>query len=1008
MPILRSDRTSIAGVFLLLMLHIGTSAPASSQILPFRSYTIKEGLSSNQVNHIFQDSKGFIWIGTNNGLSLFDSRSFTNYTSLNGLAENDIVDIAESPLQPGILYFLGAHRTLTVFRDGRFLPITCNRPPNDRRFDAIAADPGGFVWGISDGLLFKIKNDTATAVELSSPGLDNSGPPRLLPVDGGIWIADGTEFRLFRFTNPKHLAEAQRIHFPDDIYYAMNDAEGNIFVSLKNNMLFQIRNGSIVSHRKIPVSDAYGTSWIRAGRGILWITSHEGLFSIAIDRFDTDPIRSYSVNNGLPDKIISDIIFDYEGNLWVATWTQGIALLSNWDITYIPLDNTTDFRVATMDLRGNLWISSENNVWELFPDKNGTWNKTLHPLSGLVWDLCFDHDGDLWIGFYNWVNQQSEITGFSRYSIERKDNHTALRLVKSFKYPSNLPKLGGIYEMHVDSRNRLWCSINPYGVAVFDLNTMKQIAAYMPGVGAPDNSPRAIYEDREGRIWLGGFSRGLALIDGTQPLTGEAKIFTEQDGLPDNRIRAIREDSKGRIWLGTRGHGAAVYDHGRFISLSMKDGILSETVWSITEENNSRIWLGTSLGVQSVDESTLQVHPIEDELRSTKVVKCGTYSNKSVWFVTAYQVTVYESGKNLPDTIPPPVFIRKFQAGGFDQPMEDAQTFSYGQNECTFEYIGLVYSEPLNVRYQTMLEGIDNNWAAPTERQSITYAGLQPGRYRFRVSAVNGDRVMSRMDASLQFTILQPFWKSMWFLATLAILLFSIGPFIFYRRTLVLKKEKTVQQEFSRRLIESQENERKRIAITLHDSIGQNLLIIKNQAVRAMDGKPADTAGRLKEISSLASETIGETREIAHNLRPALIERLGITEAIKSLVSRACEGTSIGFSAEIDQIDSIFSLENEMNLYRIIQESLNNILKHSGATEVSISLRVSDGALKLTVKDNGRGFIPENLAPGNQGFGLQSIKERVRILDGELSMHSAPGKGTIVEVRLSVKEKNNG
>jgi signal transduction histidine kinase len=213
------------------------------------------------------------------------------------------------------------------------------------------------------------------------------------------------------------------------------------------------------------------------------------------------------------------------------------------------------------------------------------------------------------------------------------------------------------------------------------------------------------------------------------------------------------------------------------------------------------------------------------------------------------------------------------------------------------------------------------------------------------------------------------------------------------------------QEAFARQLIASQEAERKRIAGELHDSLGQNLVIIRNWAMMGAgqleDKAPAKE--ELDEINAIASRTINEVREIAYNLGPYHLERLGFEKSIKDMVSRVAQASGISIATDLEALDGALSSETQMSLYRVAQEALNNVVKHSRATETRLALRRESAGVRLTVADNGQGFDLQTAKssdiPGARrpGFGLGGMAERVRLLGGKLSIRSAPEQGTTVE-----------
>lgn len=224
-------------------------------------------------------------------------------------------------------------------------------------------------------------------------------------------------------------------------------------------------------------------------------------------------------------------------------------------------------------------------------------------------------------------------------------------------------------------------------------------------------------------------------------------------------------------------------------------------------------------------------------------------------------------------------------------------------------------------------------------------------------------------------------------------------------RIFIMKRRFARQQAarllFAREMLENQEGERRRIAASLHDSLGQNLLVIRNQAQRALqsatDKSPARQ--RLEEISDATLHAINEVREITHNLRPYQLDRLGLTQAISALARKVSETSPVELACHVDEVDGIFDKESEIHIYRIVQEGINNIVKHSGATEATVVIKNASGRLSISIRDNGRG-LAANSASSAAGFGLTSIRERAQIMGGTAGIDSAPGHGVNLHIDL--------
>ena len=254
--------------------------------------------------------------------------------------------------------------------------------------------------------------------------------------------------------------------------------------------------------------------------------------------------------------------------------------------------------------------------------------------------------------------------------------------------------------------------------------------------------------------------------------------------------------------------------------------------------------------------------------------------------------------------------------------------------------------------------------------------------------------------------IVPPFWKRWWFIGLEVLLLGGLSVSVFLWRIAILHKRNAQQQAFSHQLIESQEAERQRIAAELHDSLGQHLLVIKNRALlgerATSDHAPARE--QFDEITASATQAISEVRAISHNLRPINLERLGLTAVIEEMVERVAQASDLQFSADLEPLDGLLSKEAEINLFRILQESVNNILKHAQATKAYLEIWRAGELLRVTMRDNGRGYDAANMS--RRGLGLTSISERIRMLGGTRTVTTAPGAGTMIELSIPLTTNN--
>jgi signal transduction histidine kinase len=222
-----------------------------------------------------------------------------------------------------------------------------------------------------------------------------------------------------------------------------------------------------------------------------------------------------------------------------------------------------------------------------------------------------------------------------------------------------------------------------------------------------------------------------------------------------------------------------------------------------------------------------------------------------------------------------------------------------------------------------------------------------------------------------------------------------------------LERHQAAQLAFSQHVLRKLEEERRRIAVNLHDSLGQALLVIKHRAISAIESPPEGQRiqNLLQEISSVTSQAIAEVRRITHGLRPYQLDRLGLTQAIRASVNQASENGSILFASRVENIDGLFDKDAEIHAYRIVQEAITNVVKHSAATEAIVVIKKQPAAVSISIRDNGRGFDSAKLSsqPHNFAYGLSGIAERVRILKGTVVIDSRPGAGTSLAVEVPFK-----
>ena len=344
----------------------------------------------------------------------------------------------------------------------------------------------------------------------------------------------------------------------------------------------------------------------------------------------------------------------------------------------------------------------------------------------------------------------------------------------------------------------------------------------------------------------------------------------------------------------------------------------------------------------------------------------------------------------------------------------ETATVTPAQSSLDIQYTALSFIKSSQIRFRYKMEGLDPDWIEAGGRRTAYYTRIPPGNYTFHMIAANSDGVWNTDGARLAVSLLAPFYRTWWFEVLAALSAIAMIAIAWRYRVSQLEHAQTVQRASSRELIATQEEERKCIAAELHDSPGQRLVIVKNLALFFLgaQGEAAATSGKLRAIEEISTEAglaIDETREISYNLRPFQLDRLGLTKAIEAIVRTAAEASAAEFSVELDYIDDVFPEESQINFYRIVQESLSNIFKHAQATELRVEIKRAADHVLLAIRDNGRGFTQGAAKSDSErgGFGVIGMAERARLLDGELTVQAAPGRGTVVSVRFQCGRKGD-
>ncbi|MCB1126881.1 MAG: hypothetical protein KDM81_10315, partial [Verrucomicrobiae bacterium] len=333
-----------------------------------------------------------------------------------------------------------------------------------------------------------------------------------------------------------------------------------------------------------------------------------------------------------------------------------------------------------------------------------------------------------------------------------------------------------------------------------------------------------------------------------------------------------------------------------------------------------------------------------------------------------------------------------------------------GGNRLEIHFTALGLNNAAQNRFRYQLEGVDPAPQDAGTERSAAYHKLPPGQHRFRVTAANSHGIWNEKGAGLMVTALPAWWQRVSVHVAGWMLLIGVATLFYQWRLRQLEQRRALQESFSRQLLHSQEAERKRIAGELHDGLGQNLLVAKNLALLGAMKPPSATElePRFTEIAEALGTALNEVRTISRALRPAELDQLGLTKALRLMLERLQASTGIAVVVDVREVDPLLHGDDSINLYRLIQEGLNNVIRHAQATRLQCRIHPTQDAIEVEISDNGRGFELTRLEQqGKVGLGLQGMRERARLMGGRMEIDSAPGHGTRLWLTLPLTRQTD-
>lgn len=995
---------------LLVSLACFSAATAQPLELRFDHISLEEGLSDLSVSSFAQDSSGFLWFGTGDGLNKYDGHTFTVF-------RNDPRDSTSLP--PGPINNMSVDRSGMIWiATGSGLAFMHPDSSTPRRFVTRSGPPLPYattcVQSLRDGTIgigawegfyiYKPKSDELTRVEFDT--LDTLVTTFIEDKNGTLWI--GSTHGLVAY-DPRSKKRTKYLQNKDDPKKLPGDLVTRI------------------------VEDRNGRIWVATYRGLCRLDDRRESF-----------IR-YTKQEELGEDIIEDLIEDRQGRIWVGGHTRGLGLYrpeTDNFVRHMPdLDDPQSInseRLTRMfeDNGGVLWcgtyraglnrLNAKRSRFKRYVVKSKSGNGLMTPG---VYSIMEDSRGTVWIGSYQGgLNQYDQRTGTYTY---HKPNP---------KVPGSISGENPL-SIFESSSGDLW--VGGYGLDRFDYKTKRFI--HYPMVDeknrhGPDREVKCINETRDGIIWFGTFGAGLHRFD---PKTGSMRAYKNLGGDKANPISpgiwAICEDRKGRLWLGSYGLGVFVMDRKAetfarfrydekhpdrgpntggiydihedkngilwigsmggglsrvhpdslvFKHFTTRQGLPNNFVKGIEEDSHGYLWLSTDFGISLFDPGTetfIQLKE-EDGLMGNVFLSGAHFQSKTgrMYFGGEKGAVSFHPDSLLLNTHVPPIVIATVRVLNKPYPMNAPREFSYDQNSIEFEFVALDFTNPSRNQYAYMVEGLDQSWIHAGVRRYANYPHLEPGTYTFRVKGSNNDGVWNEQGASYTFTVLPPFWKTAWFISFAALAMIGIGVAAYnYRVNRLLEIERL----------------RVRIASDLHDDIGSSLTRISLQSDLIQEGiEPEEQQNYLKNIAMMSRELVTSMSDIVWSIDSRNDSVENLLDKMRSFGSSTLTTKEIAFHLSHSGLDlkKKIAVDTRENIYLIYKEAINNVAKHAQASNVKVVLRNDSDRFTMFVCDDGKGWEgKERLA----GHGTKNMRMRAERLGGRVEFVRDEGTRVVLSMK---------
>jgi signal transduction histidine kinase/ligand-binding sensor domain-containing protein len=990
------------------------------------AWRVRDGFTKGQITAIAQTPDGYLWLGTQFGLYRFDGVRAVPWQPPAGeeLASTFITRLLVT--RDGTLW-IGTLKGLVSWENGK---LTTYPDLGGHTVASLLEDHEGAVWAGEWGLESPEELCSIRSASVQCYGRDGSLGAGALSLyedkSGNLWVSGGMIGRLgiwrWKPGPPKFYANQGRSK--DGIHSFIEDTDGSLLIAGRGITRFgegraEARPYSLPPFARGLIVDQL----LRDHDGGLWIATYGGGI-LHVHKGRTD---EFSESDGLSGNTLNAVFEDREGNVWVAT-SKGLDRFRSFAIP--AWSSAQGLRIgagsAVMAARdGEVWAGVQDGLAEMSQGQITAYRRHAQPISTGDQSTRTEPVREV-------VDPQIPENGFGALFEDQsgriwESSRTGVGYLENHRFHIIGP-LGTqvVLSMAEDTRGDLWASAQ--GSGLFRLSSDGEVEKLpWAKLGHEDFATVLAGDPLRGGLWAGFFNGGVVYVKEGQVRAS----YTVADGLGEGRVADIRISRDGTVWVSTPG-GLSWVHNGHIATLSSKNGLLCNRVWWSVEDDEHFVWLYMPCGLVRIARSELDAG-LSDAKRVVKLTvfdesdgvrtladftgatpQASKAPDGRIWFSAVDGVSVIDP-RHLPyNKVPPPVQIEQIIVDRKNY-YESASVVTADVNrrvrlpalsrDLQIDYTALSLVAPEKVQFRYKLEGFDKDWQDAGTRRQAFFSNLPPRKYRFWVMACNNSGVWNEAGTFLDFSIAPAYYQTIWFrlscVAALLALLWAV-----YQLRL-----RQVAQQFNMRL-EERVGERTRIARELHDTLLQSfhgLLLRFQAATNLLPERPEEAKQGFESAIDQAAQAITEGRDAVQGLRSSTVETNDLALAIGALSEElGCGETNPNcaeFDVEVEGTPRNLHPILRDEVYRIAGEAVRNAFKHAEAERVGVEICYDERQLRVRVRDDGKGIDAKDLnEDGRTGhFGLRGMRERAKIIGGNLEVWSSPQSGTEVELTIPAR-----